>query len=163
MLNLFVMGITFKSLKKGKDFSIKESDLVLKKFMMLYEGECTIGVKEALKKYSYSEQQYYKLLREYNEKGIQALINKKRGVKKNFVRTKEVENQIIRLRFLDPFSSAKVISQKMNQMGYKVSIRSVERTITEYGLQKKLMSSARKMKEANKKLSLKHQGEEQKP
>ena len=155
------MDITFKSLKKGKDFSIKESDLALKKFMMLFEGECTIGVKEALKKYNYSEQQYYKLLREYKEKGMQALVNKKRGVKKNFVRTKEVENQIIRLRFLDPFSSAKVIAQKMNQMGYKVSIRSVERTITEYGLQKKLMSSTLKMKEANRKLNLKHPSEKQ--
>lgn len=153
------MEITFKSLKKGKVFSIKENDLALKKFMMLYEGECVIGVKAALEKYNYSEQQYYKLLREYNKEGMPALENKKRGVKRNFVRTKEVENQIIRLRFLDPFSSARVISQKMNQMGYKVSIRSVERTITEYGLQKKLMSSARKMKEVNKKLKLKHQGE----
>ncbi len=157
------MDITFASLKKGKNLSIKESDLVLKKFMMLYEGECTIGVKEALKKYNYSEQQYYKLLREYKEKGMQALVNKKRGVKKNFVRTKEVENQIIRLRFLDPFSSAKVIAQKMSQMGYKVSIRSVERTITEYGLQKKLMSSTLKMKKANRKLNLKHPSEKQEP
>ena len=30
-----------------------------------------------------------------------------------------------------------VIAQKLNQMGHKVSKRSVERTITEYGLQKK--------------------------
>ena len=157
------MEITFKSLKKDKVFSIKESDLVLKKFMMLYEGECTIGVKAALEKYHYSEQQYYKLLREYKKGGMQSLVNKKPGVKKNFVRTKEVENQIIRLRFLDPLASAKVIAQKMKQMGYNVSIRSVERTITEYGLQKKLMTLTRKMKEADKKLRLKHQSEVPKP
>jgi len=131
--------------------------------MMLYEGECVIGVKEALKKYGYSEQRYYQLLRDYNVAGFEALVNKKRGVKSNHVRTKEVENQIIRLRYLDPFQSAEVISQKMNQMGYKVSVRSVERTITEYGLQKKLMSSTQKMKKAKKRLKLKHQDETKKP
>lgn len=47
-------------------------------------------------------------------------------------------SQIIRLRFLDPKASAEVIAQKLRQTGVKVSVRSVERTITEYGLQKKL-------------------------
>jgi transposase len=107
---------------------------------MLFEGHCTIGVKEAIKKYGYTEQRYYQLLAKYQEFGAQALIDKKSGSDKQPVRTKDVLNQIIRLRFLDPFSSAGVISQKMNQIGMKVSKRSVERTITEYGLQKKRMS-----------------------
>jgi hypothetical protein len=109
------------------------------KFAMLIEGQCTIGVKAAIQKYGYTEQRYYQLLKDYQQGGSQALIDKKPGSDKQPVRTGDTVNQIIRLRFLDPFASAGVISQKLSQIGYKVSKRSVERTITEYGLQKKRM------------------------
>jgi len=66
-------------------------------------------------------------------------MDKKRGSDKKPVRTKELENQIIRMRFLDPLASTDVITQKLSQMSYNVSKRSVERTITDYGLQKKLI------------------------
>ena len=106
---------------------------------MLIEGHCTIGVQAAIKKYGYTEQRYYQVLKKYKNGGAHALIDKKPGSDKQPVRTKEVQNQIIRLRFLDPFASAEVIAQKLKQNGYKVSKRSVERTITDYGLQKKHM------------------------
>jgi transposase len=133
------MKISIKGIK-GNDFIIDQKDNLAMKLSMLFEGHCTIGVKEAIKKYGYTEQRYYQLLAKYQEFGAQALIDKKSGSDKQPVRTKDVLNQIIRLRFLDPFSSAGVISQKMNQIGMKVSKRSVERTITEYGIQKKRMS-----------------------
>jgi arginine repressor len=50
-----------------------------------------------------------------------------------------VVTQIIRHRFLDPEASSDVIAQKLRQTGIKVSQRTVERTITEYGLQKKTL------------------------
>lgn len=132
------MKISIKGIK-GKDFIIDPKDSLSMKLSMLFEGHCTIGVHEALKKYGYTEQRYYQLLLKYQEGGAQALIDNKPGSDKQPVRTKETVNQIIRLRFLDPFSSAGVIAQKLNQIGHKVSKRSVERTITEYGLQKKRM------------------------
>jgi len=132
------MKISIKGIK-GKDFVIDKKDSLSMKLSMLIEGHCTIGVHEAIKKYGYTEQRYYQLLQKYQEGGAQALIDNKRGSDKQPVRTKETINQIIRLRFLDPFSSAGVIAQKLNQIGHKVSKRSVERTITEYGLQKKRM------------------------
>jgi transposase len=132
------MKISIKGIK-GKDFMIDQNDSLSMKLSMLFEGHCTIGVQEAIKKYGYTEQRYYQLLQKYQEGGAQALIDNKRGSDKQPVRTKEAVNQIIRLRFLDPFSSAGVIAQKLNQIGHKVSKRSVERTITEYGLQKKRM------------------------
>lgn len=132
------MEIIIKGLK-GNDFLIDENDSLAKKMAMLIEGQCTIGVKAAVQKYRYTEQRYYQLLKAYKEGGSQALIDKVPGSTKQPVRTKEVVNQIIRLRFLDPFSGADVIAQKLSQTGHKVSVRSVERTITEYGLQKKLM------------------------
>lgn len=151
------METVFNSLENRKEFKIAEDEAALKKFMMLYEGECTIGIHEAIKKYGYTIQRYYILLKLYKEQGLKGLENKKTGPKVNHVRTDEVVNQIVRMRFLDPFKSAGVISQELNQMGYIVSVRSVERTITEFGLQKKHMSLTPKMKKANKKLRLKLQ------
>lgn len=124
---------------KGKDFVIDKKDGLGKKMAMLIEGHCTIGVQSALQKYGYTEQRYYQLLRKYEQGGSQALLDKKPGSDKQPVRTRDTLNQIIRLRFLDPFASADIIAQKLNQIGHKVSKRSVERTITEYGLQKKHM------------------------
>ena len=124
---------------KGKDFAIDPKDSLCKKLAMLIEGHCTIGVQSALQKYGYTEQRYYQLLKKYEQGGSQALLDKKPGSDKQPVRTRETLNQIIRLRFLDPFASADIIAQKLKQIGHKVSKRSVERTITEYGLQKKHM------------------------
>lgn len=97
---------------KGKDFRIDPNDNLSMKPAMLLEGHCTIGVYEALKKYNYTEQRYYQLLNEYNKKGAEGIRNKKRGSIKKNVRNKEVINQIIRHRFLDPDAGADVISQK---------------------------------------------------
>lgn len=130
--------ITIKGIK-GKDFPINPKDKLAVKLAMLIEGQCTTGVYNAIEKYGYTEQRYYQLLKQYKHGGTQAIMDKKRGSEKRPVRTKEVENQIIRMRFLDPLASTDVITQKLSQMNYNVSKRSVERTITEYGLQKKLI------------------------
>ncbi len=132
------MKITIKGIR-GKDFEIDEKDSLSKKLAMLIEGHCTIGVQASILKYGYTEQRYYQLLKKYQDGGSKALLNKKPGSDKQPVRTREILNQIIRLRFLDPFASSDIIAQKLNQTGHKVSKRSVERTITEYGLQKKRM------------------------
>lgn len=139
------MEISIQGLKDN-DFLIDENDSLMKKIAMLIEGQCTIGVQKAIEKYGYTEVRYYQLLKLYRSRGAIALINKKRGSEKQSVRTRETINQIIRLRFLDPMASAAVISQKLQQIGYHVSVRSVERTITEFGLQKKLILSTQKKK-----------------
>ena len=125
---------------KGKDFIIDKSDKLGMKMAMLFEARCTIGVKQAIEKYGYTEQRYYQRWKIYNEGGSDGLRDKKRGSDKRPVRDKEATNQIIRERYLDTEASAEVISQKLKQNGYSVSVRSVERTITEYGLQKKLIN-----------------------
>ncbi|MDA3891792.1 MAG: helix-turn-helix domain-containing protein [Salinivirgaceae bacterium] len=131
-------GILIKGLK-GRDFSVDPKDKLSIKIAMLFEGQCTIGVYEAIKKYGYTEQRYYQLLKLFEQGGSDAIADKKPGSDKKPIRTKELENQIIRMRFLDPHASTDILTQKLCQMGYSVSKRSVERTITEYGLQKKLI------------------------
>jgi hypothetical protein len=54
-------------------------------------------------------------------------------------RTEEMVRQIIRHRFLDPDASAEVIAQKLQQAHHLISIRSVERVISDFGLQKKTL------------------------
>ena len=70
----------------------------------------------------------------------QALQSQKRGPKTHYRRTAEVVRQVIRHRFLDPDASPEVIAQKLCQSGWEISIRSVQRVIEEYGLQKKTLS-----------------------
>ena len=118
---------------------VKENDKLTRKLFMLIEGTYGIGVKKSIEKYGYTEQRYYQLKKEFKKEGFKALADDKRGPKKNYARKKNVIMQIIRMRFVDPKASASVIAQKLNQTGFKISQRSVERTITEYGIQKKTL------------------------
>mgnify|MGYP006443916763 CR=1 FL=1 len=118
---------------------VKENDKATRKLLMLVEGTYGIGVKKSIEKYGYTEQRYYQLKKEFKKEGFKALADDKRGPKKNYARKKNIIMQIIRMRFVDPKASASVISQKLNQSGFKISQRSVERTITEYGIQKKTL------------------------
>ncbi len=131
---------------KGR-IHLQTDDELLRKLSMLFEGECEgLGVSKASTKFGYSRQRYYQLLEKLRKEGTLALKNKKTGPRSNYRRTGEVVRQIIRHRFLDPDASAKVIAQKFNQAGYQVSIRSIERVISEYGLQKKTLSLSSRQK-----------------
>ena len=121
--------------------NIGDNDKTALKLMMLIEGTYGIGVKNSIQKYGYTEQRYYQLKKTFMTKGSEGLVDQKRGPKENSVRNNQVEILIIRMRFLDPGSGADVIAQKLQQMGTKISKRSVERTITHFGLQKKTSSS----------------------
>src|SRR5207244_7130500 len=85
-----------------------------------------------------TRQRYYQVLHLFQKQGARSLQPQKSGPKTNYVRTDEVERQVIRHRFLDPDASADIIAQKLRQAGFPVSTRSVERVIEKYGLQKKL-------------------------
>ena len=118
---------------------IKPEDTIAWKMSMLLEAcvasEDTIG--HIAQKYGYTREHFYVIKSQFETKGSMALQDKLTGPKTNYVRTKEIERQVIRHRFLDPGANSEVIAQKMNQSGHSISQRSVERTIKEYGLQKK--------------------------
>jgi hypothetical protein len=115
-------------------------DEITLKLAMLYEGECDgSGPLEAARKFGYSKQRYFQLRHLFREQGAIALLSKTTGPKSNYRRTDEVVRQIIRHRFLDPEASPEVIAQKLGQTRHPLSIRSIERTIADYGLQKKTL------------------------
>ena len=122
---------------KGSIF-LKEDDEITLKVGMLFEGECEgSGASKAAEKFGYTRQRYYQILHQFKTKGAYALKSLKPGPKGNYRRTDEVVRQIIRYRFLDPKISPEVIAQKLVQCGFPIAIRSVERVISEFGLQKK--------------------------
>ena len=47
---------------------------------------------------------------------------------------------MIRHRFLDPEASTEVIAQKLRQSNFRISKRTVDRVIAQFGLQKKTLS-----------------------
>lgn len=124
----------------GGRLDIHQDDDLCLKIAMLIEGECgTTGPYGAARQFGYSPQRYFQLRALFHEEGSAGLISHPRGPKSNYRRTSEVICQAIRHRFLDPEASPEVIAQKLRQTGLQISVRSVERIIEEYGLQKKTL------------------------
>lgn len=133
-------GIPSLSGPKGS-LPVKEEDQITLKLAMLFEGQCEgLGPSNAAEKFGYTRQRYYQILNQFMDRGAEGLKGLKPGPKGNYRRTDEVIRQIIRYRFLDPQMPPEVIAQKLNQDGYLIAIRSVERVVSEYGLQKKTPS-----------------------
>jgi transposase len=121
---------------------IPASDELARRFLMLVEGQCMQDhIAAVAQKYDYSRQRYYQLLDLFNQGGLSALEPKKTGPKSNYRRTDEVVRQILRHRFLDPDVSAEVIAQKLRQTDFAISVRSIERVIADFGVQKKTLQA----------------------
>jgi hypothetical protein len=125
--------------------AVRADDEVTRKLAMLIEGECDgLGPLAAAQKYGFTKQRYFQLRQVFSEQGAAGLVSRKRGPKGNSRRTDEIVRQIIRYRFLDPLSTPDVIAQKLRQLEYVISTRSVERVIADFGLQKKTPQTASK-------------------
>lgn len=124
----------------GGSLAVRDDDEITRKLTMLIEGECEgLGPIKAARKFGFSKQRYFQLRAAFAKLGAAALQSHKRGPKTHYRRTAEVVRQVIRHRFLDPEASAEVIAQKLTQSGRAISIRSVQRVIEEFGLQKKTL------------------------
>jgi hypothetical protein len=118
---------------------LPEDEITLK-LAMLMEGQCEgSGATQAAAKFGYSKARYFQLLHVLQAQGALALQSKPTGPKSNYRRTDEIVRQVIRHRFLDPEANAEVIAQKLEQTHHALSIRSVQRVIADYGLQKKTL------------------------
>jgi len=123
---------------------LKEGDHAARKLVLLILGEC-LGehVTDAAEACGYTRARYYQVQQDFLRGGTDALRRHKPGRTCNTVRTPDVEREIVRHVVLDPDAAARVVAQRMKQQGTDVSQRSVERTITEYGLQKKRSTRTR--------------------
>ena len=121
---------------------IPAGDEITPRLLMLIEGQCEgLGAAKAADKLRPHQAAILSSCSSsFESRAAQALQAQKRGPKTNYVRTDEVERQVIRHRFLDPDASVDIIAQKLRQAGFPISTRSVERVIEKYGLQKKTLS-----------------------
>ena len=129
---------TRKLVGEAGSIAVPQDDEVTRRLSMLIEGQCEgLGPIKAAAKYGLTYARYFQLRNAFQESGSDAFRSKKRGPKTSYRRPDELVRQVIRHRFLDPDASAEVIAQKLQQTGFVISIRSVQRVIQEYGLQKK--------------------------
>jgi len=117
-------------------------DELTRRLAMLVEGECELGPKAAAEKFGLSRARYFQLRQQFEQSGADGLVPQKRGPKRNYRRTDGIVRQVLRHRFLDSEASAEVIAQKLVQSGATISIRSVQRIIQDYALQKKTVSAS---------------------
>ena len=136
------LEISKKSIQSNSgSLPISDNDEITRKLAMLIEGECgSLSVDQVAAKFGFSRQRYFQLRTLFLEQGGQGLINSKRGPKSNYRRPQEVVCQVIRHRFLDPEATTEVIAQKLRQSNFRVSKRTVDRVIAQFGLQKKTLS-----------------------
>jgi hypothetical protein len=130
--------------------TIAMDDALARRFLMLMEGQCLEeDIIAVAQKYGYCRQRYYQLLDAFKQGGVAALQPKKTGPHTNYRRTEEAVRQILRQLFLDPQASAQVVAQKLRQSRWAISVRSIQRVIADYGLQKKTLRPQPRQKSAS--------------
>jgi len=103
--------------------------------MMLIEGE-TSGrpIDEVLAQFGRSRSTYYEKLRRFREDGVEGLLARPPGPRGPWRRPHEVVRVNVTTRLRHPDRSATAIAEDLTSLGHDVSTRSVERTLTQFGL-----------------------------
>jgi transposase len=103
--------------------------------LMLIDGE-TSGrpLDDVLREFGRSRSTYYEKLRRFREHGVEGLLLRPSGPRTAWRRPLEVVRFIVRVRLADPDRSAALIAGDLLRQGHAVSVRSVERTLSQFGL-----------------------------
>jgi transposase len=119
----------------GGSLPIKPGDEAAVDLLMLVQGE-TSGkpLEEVLLEYGRSRSTYYEKLRRFREEGLEGLLARPPGPRSAWRRPLEVIRFIVTARLRDPDRTAPSIAEELGRLGHPVSVRSVERTLTQFGL-----------------------------
>jgi transposase len=103
--------------------------------LMLVEGE-TSGreLDEVLRRFGRSRSAYYEKLRRFREQGLLGLLPNPPGPRTAWRRPLEVVRFIVKAKLGDRTRSAAAIAEELCRRGHEVSVRSVERTLSQFGL-----------------------------
>jgi transposase len=119
----------------GGELPLRSEDEVALDLAMLIEGETSgRALEEVLAEFGRSRSTYYEKLKRFRDQGVEGLIAKPTGPRNAWRRPLEVVRFIVRARLRDPAVSAVAIAQQLLQGGHEVSVRTVERTLTQFGL-----------------------------
>jgi transposase len=119
----------------GGQLPLRRDDEVGSDLLMLIDGE-TSGrpLDEVLTEFGRSRSTYYEKLRRFRELGVEGLLSRPPGPRTAWRRPLEVVRFIVRARLRDPNRSAALIAGDLLRQGHAVSVRSVERTLSQFGL-----------------------------
>jgi transposase len=119
----------------GGVLPIRPEDEAALDLVMLIDGE-TSGreLDEVLRQFGRSRSTYYEKLRRYREQGLEGLLSRPPGPRAPWRRPLEVIRFIVTTRLRHPDRTAAEIAEDLSRLGHPVSMRSVERTLTQFGL-----------------------------
>lgn len=102
---------------------------------MLLQGETSqLPLAEILAKFGRSRSTYYEKRRLFRDRGFEGLVGLPSGPRAPWRRTEEIERLIVAARMRDPTANAESIARDLARNGRRVSARSVERTLSRFGL-----------------------------
>jgi transposase len=103
--------------------------------VMLVEGE-TSGrpLDDVLRQFGRSRSTYYEKLRRFRESGLEGLLSRPPGPRSPWRRPIEVVRFIVTAKLRHPDRSAAALAEELGRLGHPVSVRSVERTLSQFGL-----------------------------
>lgn len=119
----------------GGTLPLRPEDEAALDLAMLIEGETSGKPLElVLEEYGRSRSTYYEKLRRFREGGLEGLLARPPGPRNAWRRPLEVVRFIVTERLRSPDVGAAAIAEELGRRGHAVSVRSVERTLTQFGL-----------------------------
>ena len=119
----------------GGSLPLLPRDEAVLDLLMLVEGETSgLPLDDVLARFGRSRSTYYEKLRRFREQGMDGLLARPPGPRSPWRRPAEVIRYVVKARLRDPERSAAVIAADLGRLGHTVSVRSVERTLTQFGL-----------------------------
>jgi transposase len=119
----------------GGTLPVRGEDTAANDLLMLIEGETSgRALEDVLADFGRSRSAYYEKLRRFRELGMEGLLARPPGPRTAWRRPLEVVRFIVKARVRNPALSAAAIAGELAQQGQDVSVRSVERTLTQFGL-----------------------------
>ena len=119
----------------GGSLQLRPGDEASSDLVMLIEGE-TSGrpLDQVLVEFGRSRSTYYEKLRRFREQGLEGLLSRPPGPRTPWRRPLEVVRFIVTTRLRHPDKGAAAIADDLLRLGHAVSVRTVERTLTQFGL-----------------------------
>ena len=119
----------------GGTLPLRSDDEAAVDLMMLIQGETSgRALDEVLTEFGRSRSTYYEKLRRFREQGLEGLLARPPGPRSAWRRPLEVVRFIVTARLRAPDRSAAQIAEDLARLGHTVSVRSVERTLTQFAL-----------------------------
>ncbi len=117
------------------ELPILDTDQLALDLAMLVEGETTgRDLEQVLTEFGRSRSAYFEKLHRYRTEGLAGMLPRPSGPARPWRRSLEVLRRVVAARLADPERSAASIATELTNDGLKVSARSVERTLQEFGL-----------------------------